>query len=75
MIDLSHFGSRSVRMHGSDPLQDARDLQDRIRNLTMLLEVQRRQFEVLSERCYSNNPGGIAARRLMALKRVEKICV
>ena len=36
-----------------------------------LLELQRWQIEVLSDRLYSSDPGGIAARRLLALKRSE----
>jgi hypothetical protein len=54
-----------------DPLKDARDLQHRVSSLRALLELQRWQFEVLSDRLYSSDPGGIAARRLLALKRSE----
>jgi hypothetical protein len=56
---------------GPDPLKDARDLQVRVRALQALLELQRWQIEVLSKRLYSSEPGGIAARRLLDLKRRE----
>ena len=52
-----------------DPLQDARDLQPRIERLRMLLDVQRRQFEAINDRLYSPRTAGVAARRLIALKR------
>jgi len=54
-----------------DPLKDALDLQIRVRSLKALLELQRWQIEVLNERLYSSDPGGIAAKRLLALKRSE----
>ncbi|MBB4040006.1 hypothetical protein GGR34_001657 [Microvirga flocculans] len=57
---------------GPDPLQDARDLQARVRALKALLELQRWQVEVLNDRLYSSAPGGVAAKRLLALKRSEK---
>ena len=72
--DMIH---RYIGSHGSmtgqhpDPLKDARDLQHRVSSLRALLELQRWQFEVLSDRLYSSDPGGIAARRLLALKRSE----
>jgi hypothetical protein len=56
---------------GPDPLQDALDLQARVRALKALLELQRWQVEVLNDRLYSSAPGGVAARRLLALKRGE----
>jgi hypothetical protein len=56
---------------GPDPLQDALDLQARVRALKALLELQRWQVEVLNNRLYSSAPGGVAARRLLALKRSE----
>ena len=56
---------------GPDPLKDALDLQARVRALRTLLELQRWQIEVLNDRLYSSDPGGIAARRLLALKRSE----
>lgn len=56
---------------GPDPLQDALDLQTQIRTLRALLELQRWQIEVLNDRLYSAEPGGIAARRLLDLKRHE----
>jgi hypothetical protein len=40
--------------------------------LQALLELQRWQIEVLNKRLYSPEPGGVAARRLLALKRSEK---
>jgi len=52
-----------------DPLQDARALQPRIERLRMLLEIQRRQIEALNDKLYSTQPAGVAARRLLALKR------
>jgi hypothetical protein len=60
-----------ITARGPDPLQDARDLQDRIRALKALLELQRWQIEVLNDRFYSAEPGGIAARRLLGLKQAE----
>jgi hypothetical protein len=56
---------------GPDPLKDARILQARVKALQALLELQRWQVEVLSKRLYSSEPGGIAARRLLDLKRRE----
>lgn len=56
---------------GPDPLKDALDLQVRIRGLKALLELQRWQIEVLNDRLYSSEPGGVAARRLLDLKRSE----
>ncbi len=56
---------------GPDPLKDALDLQARIRGLKALLELQRWQVEVLNSRLYSSQSGGVAARRLLALKRSE----
>lgn len=56
---------------GPDPLQDALDLHTRIRSLKALLELQRRQIEVLNDRLYSSEPGGVAARRLLALRQSE----
>ncbi len=56
---------------GPDPLKDALDLQARVRALKALLELQRWQIEVLNDRLYSSNPGGVAAKRLLALKRSE----
>ncbi|EIM27761.1 hypothetical protein [Microvirga lotononidis] len=58
---------------GPDPLKDALDLQARIRGLQALLELQRWQIEVLNNRLYSSEPGGIAARRLLDLKRSEAV--
>lgn len=54
-----------------DPLKDALDLQAHVRGLKALLELQRWQIEVLTDRLYSSDPGGIAARRLLELKRRE----
>jgi hypothetical protein len=56
---------------GPDPLKDALDLQIRIRGLKALLELQRWQIEVLNDRVYSSEPGEVAARRLLDLKRSE----
>lgn len=36
-----------------------------------MLELQRWQIEVLNDRLYPADPGGIAARRLLALKRSD----
>jgi hypothetical protein len=57
---------------GPDPLKDALTLQARIKGLQALLELQLWQIEVLNKRLYSSEPGGVAARRLLALKRSEK---
>jgi hypothetical protein len=54
-----------------DPLQNARVLHAQIRGLKKLLELQQQQIETLADRLYSQEPAGIAARRLMALKRIE----
>ncbi len=82
MIDV-HLFSRSGMIHRStnshgfmtgdnpDPLKDALDLQNRVRALKALLELQRWQIDVLNDRLYSSNPGGVAAKRLLALKRSE----
>ncbi len=56
---------------GPDPLKDALNLQARIRGLKALLELQRWQIEVLNDRLYSSEPGGVAARRLLDLKLSE----
>jgi hypothetical protein len=56
---------------GPDPLQDALDLEARIKCLRALLELQRRQIERLDERLYPAGPAGVAARRLLSLKRSE----
>ncbi|QRM28660.1 hypothetical protein [Microvirga sp. VF16] len=56
---------------GPDPLKDALVLQARVRGLQALLELQRWQIEVLNNRLYSSEPGGVAARRLLDLKRSE----
>jgi len=56
---------------GPDPLKDALALQARVRGLQALLELQRWQIEVLNGRLYSSEPGGIAARILLDLKRRE----
>jgi hypothetical protein len=39
--------------------------------LKALLELQRWQIEVLNGRLYSSEPGGVAARRLLDLKRSD----
>ncbi|MBM6581152.1 hypothetical protein ILT44_13235 [Microvirga sp. BT689] len=52
-------------------MKDALDLQVRVRTLKALLELQRWQVEVLNGRLYSSASGGIAARRLLDLKRRE----
>jgi hypothetical protein len=57
---------------GPDPLKDALALQARVKGLQALLELQLWQIEVLNKRLYSSEPGGVAARRLLALKRSEK---
>lgn len=67
--DIGSHGSMTGK--GPDPLKDALDLQNRVRSLRALLELQRWQIEVLNDRLYSSDPGGTAARRLLALKRSE----
>jgi len=57
---------------GPDPLKDALALQARVKGLQALLELQLWQIEVLNKRLYSSEPGGVAARRVLALKRSEK---
>lgn len=67
-----HIGSHNfMTCRHPDPLKDALDLENRVRSLRALLELQRWQIEVLSDRLYSSDPGGIAAKRLLALKRSE----
>ena len=72
--DMIH---RDIGSHDSmtgddpDPLKDALDLQNRVRSLRALLELQRWQIEVLNDRLYPSDAGGTAARRLLALKRSE----
>ena len=55
----------------ADPLQNARVLHARIKGLKKLLELQQWQIETIADRLHSQQPGGIAARRLLALKRIE----
>jgi hypothetical protein len=57
--------------HADDPLQSARALHARIKGLRKLLELQQWQIETLTDRLYTQQPGGVAARRLLALKRIE----
>ncbi len=71
MIHRNTGSHGSMTGHHPDPLRDALDLQHRVRSLRALLELQRWQIEVLSDRLYSSDPGGIAAKRLLALKRSE----
>ena len=52
-------------------MKEALDLQVSVRTLKALLELQRWQIEVLNDRLYSSESGGIAARRLLDLKRRE----
>ncbi|WP_262271617.1 MULTISPECIES: hypothetical protein [Microvirga] len=52
-------------------MKDALALQARVKGLQALLELQRWQIEVLNNRLYSTEPGAIAARRLLAIKRSE----
>ena len=61
-----------MMLSGPDPLQDALELRAQIRGLKALLDLQRWQIEVLNERLYSAQPGGAAARRLLALKQSEE---
>jgi len=56
---------------GPDPLKDALALQARVKGLQALLELQRWQIEVLNNRLHPTEPGAIAARRLLAIKRSE----
>jgi hypothetical protein len=60
-----------MKLSGPDPLQDALELRAQIRGLKALLDLQRWQIEVLTDRLYSSEPGGTAARRLLALKHSE----
>jgi hypothetical protein len=71
MIHRKTASHRSMESGRPGPLEDALDLQVRVRTLKALLELQRWQVEVLNDRLYSSEPGGIAARRLLDLKRRE----
>jgi hypothetical protein len=71
---MSHSNSpedEDVNPHAADPLQNARLLHARIKGLKRLLELQQWQIETLNDRLYSHQPGGVAARRLFAVKRSE----
>jgi hypothetical protein len=61
-----------MMLSGPDPLQDALELRAQIRGLKALLDLQRWQIEVLTDKLYSAEPGGTAARRLLALKQSEE---
>ena len=61
-----------MTIDGPDPYKDALRLQARLKALKALLELQRWQVEVLNNRLYSSEPGGVAARRLLTLKREEE---
>lgn len=61
-----------MMLSGPNPLQDALELRAQIRGLKALLDLQRWQIGALNERLYSAAPGGIAARRLLALKQSEE---
>jgi uncharacterized coiled-coil protein SlyX len=71
MIHPKTFRDGPMTTGGPDPLQDALELQARIRSLRALLEFQRQQIETLNDRLYSSEPGGVAARRLLTLKQTE----
>jgi hypothetical protein len=71
MIHRKIASHRPMATGGPNPLKDALDLQVRVRTLKALLELQRWQVEVLNDRLHSSKPGGIAARRLLDLKRRE----
>jgi ribonuclease HI len=60
-----------MMLSGPDPLQDALELRAQIRGLKALLDLQRWQIEVLTDKLYSTEPAGTAARRLLALKQSE----
>lgn len=60
-----------MKVDGPDLLQDALELRAHIRGLQSLLEYQRWQIEVLNDRLYDAQSGGMAARRLLALKQSE----
>jgi hypothetical protein len=72
MIHPKTFRDGPMMLSGPDPLQDALELRAQIRGLKALLDLQRWQIEVLNERLYSAQPGGTAARRLLALKQSEE---
>jgi hypothetical protein len=71
MLHPKIVGDGPMATGGPDPLKDALNLQARIRGLKALLELQRWQIEVLNDRLYSSEPGGVAARRLLDLKLSE----
>lgn len=53
-------------------LHEANVLHTRIKGLKVLLELQQRQIEELNDRLSAGTPGGVAARRLLDLKRSKK---
>jgi len=69
MTDPKAAGSGKRPAGAPDPLQDVRVLHAQIKGLKALLDLQRWQIEVLTDRLYSTQPGEVAARRLLALKR------
>lgn len=71
MIHPKIVGGGPMTLSGPDPLQDALELRAQIRGLKALLDLQRWQIEVFTERLYSAESGGTAARRLLALKQGE----
>ncbi len=71
MIHRNTASHGPLTTDGPDPLKDALDLRARVRALKALLELQRWQIEVLNDRLYSSDPAGVAAKRLLALKRKE----
>jgi hypothetical protein len=50
-------------------LQEAQELHDQVERLRALLRFQLQQINRLDDKLYSSAPGGVAARRLLALKR------
>lgn len=71
------FDSREIRAIGGTGgalgrLHEARVLQARIRGLKALLEFQQWQIETLSDKLHAETPGGVAAKRLLALKHSKR---
>lgn len=53
-------------------LHESRVLHAQIKGLNALLQLQKWQVAALEDRLHAQTPGGVAARRLLALKNSER---